>query len=66
MSQPRLVSQEKWPLRAIRSKCLDCSCGRAKEVELCPVTNCGLWPFRFGKRPATVARAKQIIGLAKG
>lgn len=37
------------PLKAIRAKCLDCSCNQINEVKLCPVTNCALYPFRFGK-----------------
>jgi len=44
------------PLRAIREKCLDCSCGSWKEVELCPVTRCALHPFRLGKNPYRKAR----------
>lgn len=59
MSKPYLVGQEKRPLKAIRSKCLDCSCGSAKDVERCSMTDCALYPFRFGKRPATVERVKQ-------
>lgn len=39
------------PLKAIREKCLDCSCGSRKEVELCPISKCALFPFRFGKNP---------------
>ena len=39
------------PLKAIRLKCFDCSGGSANEVKLCPVTNCELYPFRFGKNP---------------
>lgn len=39
------------PLKSIRKKCLDCSCEQFKEVELCPVLDCALWPRRFGKRP---------------
>lgn len=39
------------PLQTIRTKCRDCSCGSAKEVNLCPVTTCALWPYRFGKHP---------------
>lgn len=35
---------------AIRAKCLDCSCGQPKEVRLCPMTTCALWPYRMGKR----------------
>lgn len=39
------------PIRAIRAKCLDCMCGSANEVSLCPSENCPLWAFRFGKNP---------------
>lgn len=34
--------------RAIRLKCLDCCCGSAYEVRLCPLKNCPLWRFRLG------------------
>jgi hypothetical protein len=44
------------PLRAIRRRCLDCCCGSSQEVSLCPVHNCSLYPYRFGKRPGTVKR----------
>lgn len=27
------------PMKAIRAKCLDCCCGQAKEVRLCPLKN---------------------------
>lgn len=39
------------PRKAIRAKCLDCCCGSANEVRLCPVQKCPLYPHRFGKRP---------------
>lgn len=39
------------PVKAIRAKCVDCCCGQYNEVRLCPVTNCPLYPFRFGKNP---------------
>jgi len=48
------------PLKAIRKKCLDCSAGSFKEVKLCPITDCGLYEYRLGKRPETVARHAQI------
>jgi hypothetical protein len=41
---------------AIRKKCIDCSGGSRKEVRLCPVVACPLWPYRFGKRPETKAK----------
>ena len=40
------------PLRSIREKCLDCCCGSAREVKLCPSQECSLYPFRFGHNPA--------------
>ncbi|MDD4901126.1 MAG: hypothetical protein PHS62_03375 [Patescibacteria group bacterium] len=45
------------PIKSARLKCLDCMCGSAKEVKLCPCdgvqsTLCALHPYRFGKRPA--------------
>lgn len=41
------------PLKAIRLKCLDCSCGSFNEVKLCPVEQCSLYPFREGHNPYT-------------
>ena len=34
--------------KAIKLKCLDCCCGQAKEVRLCPSQDCPLWNYRFG------------------
>lgn len=39
------------PLRAIRSKCLECCGGSPKEVRLCPDETCALHPFRQGRNP---------------
>lgn len=39
------------PMKAIRLKCLDCTCNQPKEVTLCTATNCPLFPYRMGKRP---------------
>lgn len=39
------------PGRAIRLKCLDCMGGSSHEVELCPATDCPLYPFRKGRNP---------------
>jgi len=47
------MKQGRTPIQAIRAKCLDCSYGQPKEVRLCPVKNCPLWPYRLGRRPAT-------------
>ena len=43
------------PMKAIRHKCLDCSCWQTKEIRLCPVSDCALWPFRFGRNPVEAA-----------
>lgn len=44
------------PMRAIRAKCLECSNNSANEVKICPIKNCPLFPYRFGKRPQTAQR----------
>ena len=41
------------PMRAIRKKCLECSCGSSTEVRECPVIKCPLWTYRSGHRPKT-------------
>lgn len=40
------------PLKAVRLKCLDCCCGSAQEVKLCPSQDCPLWAYRSGHNPA--------------
>ena len=39
------------PIKAIRKKCLECSCGSSNEVRVCPIVDCALYAYRFGKRP---------------
>ena len=39
------------PIKAIRRKCLDCTVWSALEVANCPMTDCALWPYRFGGDP---------------
>lgn len=39
------------PIKAIRAKCLECSCGSSMEVRMCQVTECPLYEYRFGHRP---------------
>jgi len=39
------------PIKAIRAKCLDCSCDQIKEVRDCHITRCALYPYRMGRRP---------------
>jgi len=45
------MEKRQTPIKAIRAKCLDCSCGQSKEVRECPVSKCTLYPYRMGRRP---------------
>ena len=50
------------PIKAIRKKCLDCTCGSVKEIRKCSIIECDLYPYRFGRRPtkAIVDTIKQF------
>lgn len=39
------------PMKAIRAKCLDCSCGSFLEVKNCPISTCPLYPYKSGHKP---------------
>lgn len=51
-----MTEKEKNPVKAIRAYCLGCMRGSSKEVRLCPVTECELYAFRFGKNPYRAKR----------
>lgn len=38
------------PIKAIRKKCLDCSCWETKGIRDCDLYDCPLWPYRMGCR----------------
>lgn len=46
-------AKHRTPIKAIRAKCLDCSCHSTLEVRECQVRECALFPYRMGKRPTT-------------
>ena len=50
------------PIKAIRKKCLDCTCGQVLEIRECPVIESPLYPYRMGRRPdkATVDTLKRF------
>ena len=50
------------PIKAIRQKCLDCTLHQVKEIRLCPVIDCALYPYRMGRRPsqATIDTLKEF------
>ena len=39
------------PIKAIRTKCLDCCCWQKSEVKNCGITTCALHPYRMGHNP---------------
>ena len=49
------------PMKAIRAKCLECSCGQFKEVRLCPVKECALYEYRLGHRPTDKENIDETI-----
>lgn len=51
----------KTPIKAIRAKCLDCTCNQLQEIRECTVKNCPLHPYRMGRRP----NDKEIIEYEK-
>lgn len=53
------------PMKAIRTKCLDCCCGSAQEVRLCPVTDCSLYPYRMGHNPNRKGKGGNVEHLRK-
>jgi hypothetical protein len=46
------------PTKAIRAKCLDCMGGSSKEVRLCNIPECSLFPYRLGKNPARARKGR--------
>ena len=57
----KVMKLYKTPIKAIRLKCIDCCCGQLKEIKLCTVINCALYPYRMGRRPdqATIDTLKE-------
>lgn len=53
------------PIKAIRSHYLDCMCGQATEVRLCPITDCSLYPYRMGHNPSRKGKGGNVEHLRK-
>ena len=53
------------PVKAIRQKCLDCTCEQYEEIRNCSIINCALYPYRMGRRPdeATVVSLNEYYGV---
>ena len=39
------------PKKTIRTYCKDCCVGQIREIRLCPIIKCEIYPYRFGKMP---------------
>jgi len=52
----KMVMKSLTPLRAIREKCLVCTCNLPKLIRECPITWCAPYPFRFGTKPNRVGK----------
>ncbi len=53
------------PLRAVREKCLDCSCQQPIERKECTVTTCALYAFRMGVNPYRAKRVMSVEAVAR-
>lgn len=59
---PKTISYAK----AIRQKCLECTCNQSNEVKFCVMTDCPLFPYRFGTSPETyIKRNKDNVIIVK-
>ena len=47
-------------LKAIKKKCLDCSCGCMRLVEQCEVKDCALYAYRPQRPKRTKKKEKQL------
>jgi hypothetical protein len=48
-----MINKKSTPLKAIKLKCFNCSAYSRAEVKKCPVVDCPLYMFRFGKLKKT-------------
>lgn len=45
--------------KAVKAKCLDCSCGHKQEVVNCPIKSCPLYVYRLGVTTLIDGKKKQ-------
>lgn len=58
----RYQEKVKNPKTAIRAKCVECSGGSLKEVQMCRVVDCALFPFRMGINPFNKKTQARLAG----
>ena len=51
LTKEGVVSKTLTPMSAIRAKCMECSNFQWSEIKECPILDCALWVYRFGKKP---------------
>lgn len=49
-------------LKAIRSKCLDCTGQQLDEVRNCNIDRCPIYPYRMGKNPFSNRKGNPNLG----
>ena len=60
LTKDGLETKELTMASAIRQKCLECCCWSGREIRLCTVKDCALYPVRFGKYPKTTEQAQDF------
>ena len=55
----------KTAVKSIRTYCIECGDGTYKEVRLCQIVDCPLYPYRFGRRPTEAEKAELEITINK-
>lgn len=65
LAEIRRLEHPESPIKAIRSKCLDCVGENAAEVRKCVAVNCALWPFRMAVNPFHASSASARLEQAK-
>ncbi len=56
------IPTPKTTYQAVKKKCLDCVGGERPRIKDCPITDCLLWPHRFGTGPATAKKKGRDVG----
>lgn len=46
--------------KAIKKHCFECAGESAKEVTICELKDCPLWPYRLGNSPESKAYQKRV------
>lgn len=62
----RYKDRIKNPKSAIRAMCVECSGGSLKEVQMCTVVKCALYPFRLGQNPHNKKTKERLAREAAG